>query len=171
MSHDAAQTYAAPTSSPRSALKSSSFHLLEGTMNASTETATEPSERRRVPRLYVSLPAEVQTLSGSVGLRVSNISENGVLLHSVHVPAAGYSLHLTLHLPDGPLECVATVMRAMRGEGFACRMTVPGAHERTRWAAFLASLLQPAVMPHASLHDRRAWFDFNWTNAGGPEPR
>ena len=103
--------------------------------------------------------------------RTSSVGPAGLFLASAEVPPVGFAIHVRLHLPDGPLECVATVVRAVPGVGMACRITVPGAPERLRWARFLQALPREIVLrDEISPADPRELFDFGWTNADGAEP-
>ena len=123
-------------------------------------------DRRNTGRCAVTLAAEVHLPAGRLPLKTSDASAGGVFVCSAHVPPPWTPLHLVLHLPDGPLESVATVVRVLPGIGMGCRLSVPGVLERQRWLRFLESVPPPreVVMEDVLLDDSRDLFDFGWSN-------
>jgi hypothetical protein len=128
-----------------------------------------PRERRRSRRRPVAVAAEVRLVSETVPLQTTDVSAHGVFVRSAHVAPVRAALHLVLHLPDGPLESVATVIRALPGVGMGCHISIPGAQERRRWQAHLDSLSPgELVLDDVVLDHPRDLFDFTWSNEHDP---
>lgn len=128
-----------------------------------------PAERRRFKRQSCALSAQVHTATGLFTLQTTSVSTDGIFLRSAQVPAVGFALHLTVSLPDGPVECVAAVVRSVVSVGFGCRITVAGTSERRRWSRYIESLYPELVLTDV-LADPRDWFDFEWNNDGPHHP-
>jgi hypothetical protein len=137
-----------------------------------TTSITELSqvERRAAERRAITLPVTIHLAHASVALATMSASERGVFITSEHAPPVGFGLHVTIALPDGPLEAIATVVRVVPGEGLGARLTVPGEEPRARWRAFLAAHASAAHMPRWHDRDPRELFDFTWSNEGAPDP-
>jgi hypothetical protein len=135
-------------------------------LNHASPPKPDMRERRRTDRCTVIIAAEVQLISGAVPLWTSSVSARGVFISSAHVAPVGATLHLMLHLPGGPLESVATVVRVLPGIGMGCRISVPGEQERRRWQSYLESLplQREIVLEDVLLDDPRDLFDFSWRN-------
>jgi hypothetical protein len=132
-------------------------------------TDTAPRERRRTRRRPVTVAAEVRLVSDTVPLKAADVSVDGVFVRSAHVAPVRATLHLVLHLPDGPLESVATVVRALPGVGMGCHISIPGAQERQRWQRYLDSLTpREFVMEDVVPDHPRDLFDFTWSNEHDP---
>lgn len=100
-------------------------------------------------------------MSDTVPLQAADVSAHGVFVRSAHVAPVRAALHLVLHLPDGPLESVATVIRALPGVGMGCHISIPGAEQRQRWQGSLDALMpRELILDDVVLEHPRDLFDF-----------
>jgi hypothetical protein len=108
--------------------------------------------------------ATAHTPSGPFPLRVTSGSPQGLWIVDAPVLPSAFAFHLTLALPDGPLEAIAMVLRSTP-DGTAARLTLPHAHDRERWRAHLRGVpVDLSIGDLEVLGDPRDLFDFNWSN-------
>jgi PilZ domain len=99
------------------------------------------SEKRRERRLPERLPCEVHIKSTRLAARVDDVSRHGLFVHMAEPPPLDHVVALTIHLPGGPLEVMATVKRRVRvgfdEEGAGMLLFALSGSARARWETFV----------------------------------
>lgn len=100
------------------------------------------SERREASRIVVNLPVRYSSGQVSMSGRVSNLSRNGLFMHSERVDRAGADVTLSLVLPgENPIELLGQVVRVVaagsRRAGMAIRFLSLADGVRRRLANYM----------------------------------
>ena len=107
------------------------------------------SDQRRERRLKERLPCEVHIKAARVPALVGDVSRHGLFVHMKDPPPAAHVVALTLRLPGGPLDVMATVKRRVTGsgddEGAGLALFAPSGSARARWEGFVRGAEQSGV--------------------------
>lgn len=98
-------------------------------------------EQRRDRRLEEHLDCDVHIKGALVPARITDVSRRGLFILFRHPPPVGHVVTLTVHLPGGTMDVMATVQRHAKAAGFADEgaglvLFALGGHARQRWEAF-----------------------------------
>jgi hypothetical protein len=120
-------------------------------------------EQRRDRRLEEHLDCDVHIKGTLVPARITNVSRRGLFILFRNPPPVGHVVTLTVHLPGGTMDLMATVQRHAPATGFADEgagllLFALGGQARQRWEAFVRAgeepglTLQPTTPPTGVLH-------------------
>jgi hypothetical protein len=102
---------------------------------------TSGAEKRRSRRLPERLPCLVHIKNERVGARVGDVSQHGLFVHMQDPPPVAHVVALTIQLPGGPLEVMATVKRrviaGMDEAGAGLLLFALSGAARARWEGFV----------------------------------
>lgn len=107
-------------------------------------------EKRRDPRLLEELPCDLHVRAQRLRVRVGNVSRHGLFIHTREPPPVAHVVALTLHLPGGRLDVMATVKRhvctGFDDEGAGLALFALGGASRQRWESFVQSGADPGLL-------------------------
>ena len=120
-------------------------------------------DKRRDRRLEEHLDCDVHIRGALVPARITNVSRRGLFILFRNPPPVGHVVTLTVHLPGGTMDVMATVQRHAVSTGFADEgagllLFALGGHARQRWEAFVRAgeepglQLQPTTPPAGVQH-------------------
>jgi hypothetical protein len=108
----------------------------------------DPFDRRLERRLSEDLAVDMHLKKERVKARVRDVSAHGLFVRT-HTPLPLFHVvKLTVHLPGGALEMLATVERRVttfENEGAGMKLFAMGAAARARWHAFVEGGIDPGV--------------------------
>lgn len=122
------------------------------------------NDKRRDRRLEERLDCDVHLKGALVPARVTNVSRRGLFILLRHPPPVGHVVTLTVHLPGGAFDLMATVQRhagtSYADEGAGLLIFALSGPSRTRWEAFVRAGEEPgfSLAPTAAPPDVDAAF-------------
>ena len=113
-------------------------------------------ERRRSDRYETSLVVDLLERRGPVRALAVDVGRHGLFVRTQEPPAERILLKVLIHLEDGPIEVLASVMRrvlpgspaaARLGPGAGLQFFALGPEARSRWERFVAGLRGEVQLP------------------------
>lgn len=110
-------------------------------------------DKRRDRRLDEHLDCDVHIKGHLVPARITNVSRRGLFILFRNPPPVGNVITLTVHLPGGTMDVMATVQRHAVSTGFADEgagllLFALGGHARQRWESFVRAGEEPGLTLH-----------------------
>ncbi len=101
-------------------------------------------EQRRSRRFRHALDVDIVDRGGVRRGRAVDVARHGLFVAVVDAPRNRHLVQLVIHLPDGPMQAAATVMRTLPGQGVGLSLFALSSETKHRWDAFIAHASQHA---------------------------
>ncbi len=76
--------------------------------------------------------------------RAVDVARHGLFVAVVDAPRNRHLVQLVIHLPDGPMQAAATVMRTLPGQGVGLSLFALSSETKHRWDAFISHAAEHA---------------------------
>lgn len=110
----------------------------------SPATTSGGVEQRRSRRFRHALDVDIVDRGGVRRGRAVDVARHGLFVAVVDAPRNRHLVQLVIHLPDGPMQAAATVMRTLPGQGVGLSLFALSSETKHRWDAFIAHASQHA---------------------------